>query len=198
MITGNLFCTFIAALFVVGDNLLLNIYKKTGNFIPEQHHVITDKRPISIYDAKIFMDSSPVKTFIIITKLEFLTAGLKFRGKAYKTKTFTGPELFETRPKRLLAQNCLKQAQNSLTSIRCLKKKCNQVWIQACCSIDDVNFVYNKCDLEQSLGILAGKILHWSYWKVDILSHNFHINPRVMKEKSGQVLRCAPFHHIKS
>ena len=45
---------------------------------------------------------------------------------------------------------------------------------------DHVNFVYNKCDLERSLGILAGKILRWSYGKLDILCHNFHINQRVM------------------
>ena len=48
----------------------------------------------------------------------------------------------------------------------------------------------------------------WVFWqarycighdgKVDILCHNFHINPRVMKVKAGQVLRCAPFYHIKS
>ena len=74
----------------------------------------------------------------------------------------------------------------------CCIKKDNMV------GIDHVNFVYNKCDLVHSLGILAGKILHWSYGKVDCLCHNFHINPRVMKVKAGQVLRCAPFHHIKS
>ena len=46
-----------------------------------------------------------------------------------------------------------------------------------------------------SLGNLAGKIQHWSCEKVDILCHNFHINPRVLKVKAGQVMRCAPFHH---
>ena len=66
-------------------------------------------------------------------------------------------------------------------------------------AIDHVNSVYNKCDHVHSLGILAGKILlHWFYGKVDILCHNFHIKPRVMKVKAGQVLRCALFHHIKS
>ena len=59
--------------------------------------------------------------------------------------------------------------------------------------IDHVNFVYNKCYLVHSLAFLAGKILHWSYGKVDIYRHNFHINPTVMKVKAGQVLRCAPF-----
>ena len=51
---------------------------------------------------------------------------------------------------------------------------------------DHVNFVYIKCDLVHSLASLAGKILHWSLWEleVDILCHNFHINPRVMKVKS--------------
>ena len=54
-----------------------------------------------------------------------------------------------------------------------------------------------------SLSILAGR----SYGKVDILCHNydtkcqlshyFNINTRVMKVRAGQVLRCAPFHHIK-
>ena len=63
---------------------------------------------------------------------------------------------------------------------------------------DHVNSVYNQCDLVHSLSILAGKILHWFYRKVYILCHNFHINPRVMKVKPGQVLRCAPFDHIKS
>ena len=45
--------------------------------------------------------------------------------------------------------------------------------------IDHVNFVYNKCDHVHSLASLAGKILHWSDGKVDILCHNSHINPRV-------------------
>ena len=63
---------------------------------------------------------------------------------------------------------------------------------------DNMTFVYNKCDLAHSLASLAGKILHRSYGKVDILCHNFHINPRVMKVKAEQVLRCAPFNHIKS
>ena len=66
------------------------------------------------------------------------------------------------------------------------------------CPIDHVNFVYNKCDLVYSLSILAGKILHWSFGKVAILCHNFSINPRVMKVKARQVLRCAPSYHIKS
>ena len=45
-----------------------------------------------------------------------------------------------------------------------------------------ISMVYNECDLVHvhSLGILAGKILHWSYGKVDILCYNFHINPRVI------------------
>ena len=64
--------------------------------------------------------------------------------------------------------------------------------------IDHVNLVYNKCDLVISFSILAGKILHWSYGNVDILCHNFLIKPRIMKVKAAQVLRCAPFHHIKS
>ena len=58
--------------------------------------------------------------------------------------------------------------------------------------IDHVNFVDNKCDVEHSLSILAGKILHGSYGKVEILCPNFHIKPRVMKVKAEQVLRCAP------
>ena len=64
-------------------------------------------------------------------------------------------------------------------------------------AIDRVSFVYNKCDLVHSLSILAGTILHRS-GKVENLCHNFHINPRIKKVKAGQVLRCAPFHHIKS
>ena len=70
-------------------------------------------------------------------------------------------------------------------------------------SNDGLVFIYrpcelvnNKCDLVHSFGILAGKILHWSYGKIDIMCRNFHINPRVMEVKAGQVLRCAPF--IKS
>ena len=65
-------------------------------------------------------------------------------------------------------------------------------------AIDHVNLVYNKCDLVHSFSVLAGKILHWSYGKVDISCHNFHIKPRVMKVKAGQDLRGAPFHHTKS
>ena len=68
-------------------------------------------------------------------------------------------------------------------------------------SIDHVNFmnhVYNQCDLVHSLASLAGKILHRSYGKVYILCPNFRINPRITKVKAGQVLRCAPFHHIKN
>ena len=46
--------------------------------------------------------------------------------------------------------------------------------------IDNVN---NKCELLLSLSILAGIILHKLYGKVDILCHNIHINPRIMKVK---------------
>ena len=34
--------------------------------------------------------------------------------------------------------------------------------------------------------------------KLTFFGQHFHINPRVMKVKAGKVLRCAPFHHIKS
>ena len=42
-------------------------------------------------------------------------------------------------------------------------------------TIDHANYVYNKCDLVRSLSILAGKILHWSYGKNDILCHNLKV-----------------------
>ena len=56
-----------------------------------------------------------------------------------------------------------------------------------------VKFVFNKCDLV--FGGIPGKILHG---KVNILCHNFNINPRIIEVKAGQVLRWPPFHHIKS
>ena len=72
-----------------------------------------------------------------------------------------------------------------------------EAWAQLASCIDHELCLQN-CDLVHSLSILAGKILHWSYGKIDILCRNVHIEPRVMKGKAGQVLRCAPFHHIKS
>ena len=56
--------------------------------------------------------------------------------------------------------------------------------------IDNVN---NKCELLLSLSILAGIILHKSYGKVDILCHNIHINPRIMKVKINFEMCPLPF-----
>ena len=49
---------------------------------------------------------------------------------------------------------------------------------------------YNKCDLVHSGASLAGKILHWSYGKVDILCHNFYRSS--MKVKSWTSFEMCP------
>ena len=56
-----------------------------------------------------------------------------------------------------------------------------------------VNFVYNKCDPVHSLAGLAGKILHWSYGKVDMLCHNFHNIQELWKLKHDECWDVPPF-----
>ena len=63
-------------------------------------------------------------------------------------------------------------------------------------SIYRVTFVYYTCDLEHYLASLAGKILHLSYGKVDILWQNVCINLRVMKVKAGQVLPLSSYQKL--